>query len=690
MRRICVILTLLMLLSLAGCGQAGPELPEPDGGSAAAEASGTAEPEEALRLSVEALPGGMSELLAVQVSGGRLSFAGCAGDGSPRLGTLDASGGCSLAELPTDIDKVLAPCFDGEALKALALRDGRLCLLACSGGGEPAVTALTGEALEGLGSNLEYCEYGGMGYIRASDRVVELSASGETGRSALLEHDYGYLCALQPCSGRLCLLAWNPIYRLGTLFELDREAMVLLPLETGGLNVTAIGLDSDGGLLLGGELEGRECVCRLGEDGPEPLFYWDEPGVVSPSYTHLARLGDGGALLCCYRGMDMLESLSVEAAAPKLRLTLLAEHRLLELPDIVNAFNRESEDCSISIRYMDEEGLTPERLQAELTAGDGPDIFAFEDRSRLGLGGSALEDLLPRLDADPEYSRDTLVPSLLQAMCAEGGLFWLPKAFSISTFTAPSTCISGPGVSYEDAKAAADALGLPLFPGWMTRDTLWGWLSRFAVGQFVDLEAGVCSFDSEDYIALLEQCAAAAPELSDDYASLYSGLLQFEQLQNFIRLAAISQNYGGAYVFAGAPNDTTNGSMFTPGLSFAISARSEHGDAAWQFVRSVLDEQNQGLTDLAFPSSAAVLDAQLDVMSGPGLDFYGTVYRLSEDDVRKFRELLEGTSTLSDLLPAVTGIMEEDAAQFFSGQIPASQAAAYTQDRVSLYLAERS
>ena len=56
---------------------------------------------------------------------------------------------------------------------------------------------------------------------------------------------------------------------------------------------------------------------------------------------------------------------------------------------------------------------------------------------------------------------------------------------------------------------------------------------------------------------------------------------------------------------------------------------------------------------LAFPSSAAVLDAQLDVMSGPGLDFYGTVYRLSEDDVRKFRELLEGTSTLSDLLPDI-------------------------------------
>ena len=86
-------------------------------------------------------------------------------------------------------------------------------------------------------------------------------------------------------------------------------------------------------------------------------------------------------------------------------------------------------------------------------------------------------------------------------MCVQGKLSWLPYSFGISTFTAPSAYLSEPGFSFDEAKQAAAKAGLPLFPGWMTRDILWGWLSDFAVGQYMDLEAGTCSFDSEDYIS---------------------------------------------------------------------------------------------------------------------------------------------------------------------------------------------
>ena len=82
----------------------------------------------------------------------------------------------------------------------------------------------------------------------------------------------------------------------------------------------------------------------------------------------------------------------------------------------------------------------------------------------------------------------------------------------------------------------------------------------------MDLEAGTCSFNSEDYISLLEECAAAASEFGSDSAALYNSLLQFELLQNLIRVSTISDNYGGAYAFVGVPNETTTGSMFSPDL----------------------------------------------------------------------------------------------------------------------------
>ena len=305
------------------------------------------------------------------------------------------------------------------------------------------------------------------------------------------------------------------------------------------------------------------------------------------------------------------------------------------------------------------------------------------------LGANSFEDLLVYLDADAEYGRDTLVPELLEAMCVQDKLDWLPYSFGISTFTAPSAYLPEPGFSFDEAKQAAAKAGLPLFPGWMTRDILWGWMSDFAVGQYMDLETGTCSFDSEDYISLLEECAAAAAEFGSDSAALYNSLLQFELLQNLIRVSTISDNYGGAYAFVGVPNETTNGSMFSPDLCFAISSASGKKDAAWQLVRSCLSDEHQQMNITSFPTSACVLDAMINDAVKNGVHYYEYEYELDEADAAKLRGLISETQTVQDAYPAVLNIMAEDAAQFFAGQITAEQAAVYTQNRVSTWLAEQ-
>ena len=62
-----------------------------------------------------------------------------------------------------------------------------------------------------------------------------------------------------------------------------------------------------------------------------------------------------------------------------------------------------------------------ELLNTQLIAGDGPDIFAFCYYDNLmRLGPAATVDLLPDLDADGEYSRESIVPSLLEAMSPQG------------------------------------------------------------------------------------------------------------------------------------------------------------------------------------------------------------------------------------------------------------------------------
>lgn len=147
------------------------------------------------------------------------------------------------------------------------------------------------------------------------------------------------------------------------------------------------------------------------------------------------------------------------------------------------------------------------------------------------------------------------------------------------------------------------------------------------------------------------------------------GLLQFETLQNFMRLGVISERCGGEYTFVGMPNDETNGSMFSVDLSFAISAQSKYKDGAWRFVRECLSPEVGGSgaegSGSSFPASAERLEKLLQTVVDEGIDNYGEMITISEADADKFRELVEGTTTVQYSLPTVTDILNEDCLSVF-------------------------
>ena len=677
----------VLLCVLSACGTQGTndpalDLPEVAAPSAELEPDQTAaQGEYSLAVTQTELPGGLDTLASACPSDGGVYLAGAGSDGVPMLG-LWADGAYEPLDLPEGITEIES-IFYGDALSVLARAGDAIQILHYEDGGV-LTTELNGD-LSALGKDLYYAEFGGTAYVMDSNTIAEVK-DGQLTRGMEAEAAYLLFTAMQAAQDGLYIVQFSGLDLTTQLLKLNADTFALEPADVGGVGIYGLGTTADGDVLVSCTSDGREFVKTADE---ADLFDWSEPGIVSPGYTNLYELGDGSWLLF-YRGQTSLELLEEKLLPPKTTLTLLTDYPRAELYTIVNDFNRTSEGYRVEVQLLGEGGLTAELLRTQLIAGEGPDIFAFYDRSSLAdLGANSFEDLLIYLDADEEYGRDTLVPELLEAMCVQGKLSWLPYSFGISTFTAPSAYLSEPGFSFDEAKQAAAKAGLPLFPGWMTRDILWGWLSDFAVGQYMDLEAGTCSFDSEDYISLLEECAAAASEFGSDSAALYNSLLQFELLQNLIRVSTISSNYGGDYAYVGAPNETTNGSMFSPDLCFTISSASEHKDAAWQLVRSCLSEEHQSALSGGFPASAQALDALIDDAVANGVHYYEYEYELDEADAAKLRGLISETQTVQDAYPAVLNIMAEDAAQFFAGQITAEQAAAYTQDRVSIWLAEQ-
>lgn len=681
-RQIALILSALLCI-LSACGGMGTDAPELDLPEADVIES---EPvaalgEYSLTVTQTELPCGLASLASACAAENGVYLAGAGADGAPMLG-IWADGVYEPLDLSDGITEIESVFF-GDALSVLARAGDAIQILHYEDGGV-LTTELNGD-LSALGKDLYYAEFGGMAYVMDSNTIAEVK-DGQLTRGMEAEAAYLLFTAMQAAQDGLYIVQFSGLDLTTQLLKLNAETFALEPADVGGVGIYGLGTTADGDVLVSCTSDGREFVKTADE---AELFDWSEPGIVSPGYTNLYELGDGSWLLF-YRGQTSLELLEEKLLPPKTTLTLLTDLPRAELYTIVNDFNRTSEEYRVEVIQFGEDGLTAELLRTQLIAGEGPDIFAFYDRSSLAdLGANSFEDLLVYLDADAEYGRDTLAPELLGAMCAQDKLDWLPYSFGISTFTAPSAYLSEPGFSFDEAKQAAAKAGLPLFPGWMTRDILWGWMSDFAVGQYMDLETGTCSFDSEDYISLLEECAAAAAEFGSDSAALYNSLLQFELLQNLIRVSTISDNYGGAYAFVGVPNETTNGSMFSPDLCFAISSTSGNKDAAWQLVRSCLSDEHQQMNLTSFPASASVLDAMIDDAVENGVHYYEYEYELDEADAAKLRGLISETQTVQDAYPAVLNIMAEDAAQFFAGQITAEQAAAYTQNRVSTWLAEQ-
>lgn len=681
-RQIALILSALLCI-LSACGGMGTDAPELDLPEADVIES---EPvaalgEYSLTVTQTELPCGLASLASACAAENGVNLAGAGADGAPMLG-LWADGVYEPLDLSDGITEIESVFF-GDALSVLARAGDAIQILHYEDGGV-LTTELNGD-LSALGKDLYYAEFGGTAYVMDSNTIAEVK-DGQLTRGMEAEAAYLLFTAMQAVQDGLYIVQFSGLDLTTQLLKLNADTFALEPADVGGVGIYGLGTTADGDVLVSCTSDGREFVKTADE---ADLFDWSEPGIVSPGYTNLYELGDGSWLLF-YRGQTSLELLEEKLLPPKTTLTLLTDYPRAELYTIVNDFNRTSEGYRVEVQLLGEGGLTAELLRTQLIAGEGPDIFAFYDRSSLAdLGANSFEDLLIYLDADEEYGRDTLVPELLEAMCVQGKLSWLPYSFGISTFTAPSAYLSEPGFSFDEAKQAAAKAGLPLFPGWMTRDILWGWLSDFAVGQYMDLEAGTCSFDSEDYISLLEECAAAASEFGSDSAALYNSLLQFELLQNLIRVSTISSNYGGDYAYVGAPNETTNGSMFSPDLCFTISSASGKKDAAWQLVRSCLSDEHQQMNITSFPTSACVLDAMINDAVKNGVHYYEYEYELDEADAAKLRGLISETQTVQDAYPAVLNIMAEDAAQFFAGQITAEQAAVYTQNRVSTWLAEQ-
>lgn len=446
---------------------------------------------------------------------------------------------------------------------------------------------------------------------------------------------------------------------------------------------------------------------------------------------------EGGELYCVVNDYDTekselyrLSELSAEEAAKLVTLRLACNYLSPSLSKAVLEFNTSSRSARIEVtdysQYATDEdysaGVT--KLNTEILSGNVPDLFVTTDlpMARYAAKG-LLKDIYELIDKDSELSRDSFMAPVLRAVETEGKLYSVAPGFGITTLVGKSEVVGRePGWTLaqmqEVVKAHPEAKYI-LGQG-MTRSSVLDSMLRYGLDRYVDWQKGECSFNSPDFIDVLNFSRLFSEEFVYEelgvspYQLMAEGrqLLMPYELRDFRDYqTCVAVTKGGA-TFKGYPTAEGVGNLITlSGDPLSISATCRNMDAAWSFVRGMLTEDYakgaqyiDGLPLNCRAYDAAEAEAmKKDTWKDPDTgkeeelpagtigwgDFTIDFYAMTKEEAQGLRALIDSTTRTAAYDKNIMDIINEELQAFTSNVKTAEQTAALIQDRVSLYVNEQ-
>ena len=427
-------------------------------------------------------------------------------------------------------------------------------------------------------------------------------------------------------------------------------------------------------------------------------------------------------------------------------LTYATMYLSYEMREKIIDFNKSQTQYRIEIRDYSEfntqddynAGLT--KLNTEIIAGKVPDIL---DTSGLPIhqygGKGLLEDLWPYIEADEELGgRDGVMQEVLRAAEQDGKLYHLFDSFTIRTAVGASSVVgSDLRWTLDDLAAALDKMpeGCSLFNQGDTKESMLSSIMAMQLENFVDFKSGECSFDSEEFIALLEFCNSFPltfdwnsidwEEYEDDMVRIRAGrqLLSPETLYDFQYIQIQQYLFGGDITYVGYPREDGGvGSSFVVQEGLAMSTTCKDKAAAWSFMREMILPQSDPTQEYfyfngwGFPVNKQDFDRMaeqymtpmyiLDENGEPMLDENGDpiemsqggigfgdgtmmeLYATTQEQYDQIMELYRSIDTVYTYDDAIYSIVHSVALRYFNDDLTVYEAVDQIQSRVKIYVNE--
>ena len=456
-----------------------------------------------------------------------------------------------------------------------------------------------------------------------------------------------------------------------------------------------------------------------------------------------AAVCDSDRMACIYSDINTLRPYAAiltripqEELKPRTLIKLAATRSGMFTNSVVS-FNRESDKYYVEvIYYSGTDTMTPgEELSYDMLAGNTPDlIVACGDGMLEGFAEkNILCDLYSFMDKNNSantLARDDLLQCVKTPFETNGKLCRLVTNFSIDTLIAKEKNVGGGDgwtlreiLNFEKSLPEGTTLFGGLYDGLVLNIML-----KLGVNGFVNYENASCSFETDEFIELLEYLKAqpkpasvvsttAIGDLMNDKAIIYtnapfltpaiSSFDDYTTIMNYFNFEKIN--------IIGYPTSFGSGSIIVPQYEYGITEASSQKDGAWEFLSHAMRDEllfYETYYHLKFPSTVSAMEKYANLYCSFGYVYdinsrYGyakgpaeycienkydneEVYVLTKKDLEPFYKMLDNITFVSTDIKSsnIDNFIGEEIRIFLDSGKSAAETAKILQSRTSIYLNE--
>lgn len=572
--------------------------------------------------------------------------------------------------------------------------------------------------------------------------MIEVSADGTlserkelTGNSSILANTSNIMAKED---GTLLVIYWdeNDNYNLkAASYDIKSDTMsegVKLPdyFNMYGFNSVSEGIGSD---MVFASSNGVYSY-SIGDEQPTQIMSYINSDMATTNMNYIVMLDETHLMGFYY---DNAENKNVGSIFTKVNPEDIPDKHILVLAGFyidyatknrVVDFNKSNEKYRVVVKEYQQYSTADDymagyaQLNNDIIAGGMPDILMVDNSVNVEsyIAKGLLADIGALIEKDEVLSQKEFMENVFDAYKVNDKLYYVIPSFYVRTMIGKTSVVGDRNAWTMQDMMALDA-ELPdetQMIGDLTQSGFFYTMMQYCGNDFIDMTTGKCSFDSQGFIDLLNYAASLPTEFGEDYWGEDYWMKYESQYREdrtvlmdcYISNARdmnrnINGYFGEDISYIGFPTESGNGSVVAGEQLYALSAKSQNMDGAWEFVRYYLEDEYQSEI-YSFPvAKDAFMNKVNEAMekpyyldeNGEKVEYEDYFYmngesielpNMSQEQADEFVSFIESVNKKAYYNEQIQNIITEESAAFFEGQKSAQDVVAIIQSRAQIYVNE--